>query len=106
MKLALLNTTIATTDGIYEITTITTQQARELITTHQTESYIGHQGTAEVMSKLLQAEVVADRKQLTQQVGQTALVFKLNERVAEGVILTAKQLSELDFNFKTMTRIS
>lgn len=30
MKLALLNTTIATTDGVYEIKTITLNEAQEL----------------------------------------------------------------------------
>ena len=39
-----------------------------------------------------------------QQPGQVALVFKLNGRPPEGKILTSKEIEEIVYSFKTMTR--
>ncbi len=105
-KLGLLNTTIATTDGIYKIETITLETAREYINLAEgIVSAIGHKSTADIMSELLQYEVPMNRVQFEQQAGQKAVVFKLKGRPPEGVILNRDEIEKIGYEFKLMTRM-
>jgi hypothetical protein len=106
--LAILNTTIATTDGVYEINSITLENAKALLIDDykgKYASFVGHQSTADIMSALLGVEIKANRGMFEQEVGQDALVFKLDGRPAEGKILTADEIEEIGYSFKTMTRV-
>ena len=55
---------------------------------------------------LLATEVAVNRPMFTQQVGQKALVFKLNGRPQEGKILTIDEINEIGYKFQLLTRIS
>jgi len=107
MKILLLNTTIATAyPATYHLSApLTTEQARELIAGHETDSAIGHEATAQAMSTLLDRPVAVNRTQAVQAVGQTALVLKLRGRLAEGKILTLSELEAIGFDLLTMTRV-
>jgi len=109
MKLALLNTTIATTDGLYEIKTVTLGTAKSLV--HhaldagvELDSAIGHESTAAIMSELLDTDIPVNRQMFAQQEGQQALVFKLKGRAPEGVILSSEEIETIGYEFKIMTR--
>jgi len=104
MKIALLNTTIATTDGTFEVKTISLDQAQQLVKGVETDSAIGHESTAQVMTSLLGVEVAVNRQQFAQQLSQVALVFKLKGRAPEGVILNSAEIEAIGYEFKTMTR--
>jgi hypothetical protein len=109
LPLALLNTTIATSDGTYTIETISLDQALHVYTDYEAngcgiDSAIGHQSTADVMSTILAAAVPMNRQMFAQQVGQQALVFKLKGRPPEGKILTANEIEAIGYEFKLMTR--
>lgn len=106
MKLALLNTTICTNDGIFEVRTITLEQAKQLAQNNELLSAIGHDSTAQIMTELLEVPVSTNRIQFAQELGQTALVFKLKGRAPEGVILTKEEIEEIGYEFKTMTLTS
>jgi len=105
MKIALLNTTIATTDGTYVLKTITLDEAKNLVQCNENlDSAIGHQSTADVMTVLLGVTIPVNRQQFAQKIGQQALVFKLKGRPPEGVILSAVQIEEIGYEFKVLTR--
>lgn len=104
MKLALLNTTIATTDGTYRIATITLEEAKNIVKSNDLLSAIGHESTATIMSELLETEVNVNRIQFSQDEGQTALVFKLKGRAPEGVILNRGEIEKIGYDFKLMVR--
>lgn len=106
MKLALLNTTIATTDGIYSVKTISLDTARQIVDNNASnlDSAIGHESTAQIMTTLLGREVKMNRQQFEQQEGQDALVFKLKGRPPEGEILNADQIEKIGYEFKLMHR--
>lgn len=107
LPLALLNTSILTTSGTYQLDDITLDQARETIAnSYKVDSAIGHQSTAEIMTTLLDTEVAVNRQMFVQQVGQKALVFKLNGRPQEGKILTIDEINEIGYKFQLLTRIS
>lgn len=105
-KLALLNTSILTTTGAYTLADITLDQARQLATdnVNNLDSAVGHQSTAEIMTTLLGVDVPVNRQLFTQEMGQQALVFKLNGRPAEGKILTAEEIEAIGYKFQLLTR--
>lgn len=105
VKLALLNTTVATTDGRYLVETVPLDEARRLVyAATGWDSAIGHASTAEIMTTLLGVEVPVVRQQFEQQPGQQARVFKLKGRPEEGKILSTSEIEAIDYEFKIMTR--
>lgn len=106
LKLALLNTSIITSDGQYHLETISLDQAKWLIAENELDSAIGHQSTAEVMTTLLGVPVEMNRQMFVQAVDQQALVFKLDGRPAEGVVLSKDDIESMGYSFKLLTRVS
>lgn len=104
LPLLVLNTTIATADGSYELRTVSLDEARELATTHDLDSAVGHEPTAAALAELLGREVPVSRQQATQAPGQRALVFKLNARPPEGAVLDRAELDEIGYTLKVMDR--
>lgn len=106
MKLALLNTSILTTTGRFELKDITLEEARNLVTENEILSAVGHQSTADILTTLLETEVPMNRIMFEQETGQKALVFKLNGRPEEGKILTAEEIHQIGFKFQLLTKIA
>ena len=104
MKLAILNTTIATTDGSYKIKTISLAEAIELVKSSEIDSAVGHESTAAIASELLDVYIPVNRQYFEQKEGQKALVFKLKGRAPEGVILSREEIENIGYEFKLMTR--
>lgn len=106
MKLAILNTSILTTTGAYTLEDITLDQAKELVSTNELDSAVGHQSTAEIMTTLLGVEIPMNRQMFAQQPGQQALVFKLNGRPEEGKILSVEEIERIGYKFQLLSRIN
>ena len=104
MKLGILNTSILTTVGIYELKDITLEQAQDLVHNNDILSAVGHQSTADILTTLLGTTVPMNRIQFAQEVGQKALVFKLNGRPEEGKILTQQEIEEIGYKFQLLIR--
>ena len=105
MKVAILNTAILTSDGEFTLTTITVDEAKNLIK-DGFDSFCGHEGTCLILSELLEVEVPFNRAMFTQQPGQSALVFKLRGRPAEGVILTREDIEEIGYDLIVLRRLN
>lgn len=107
MKLGLLNTSILTTAGTYKLTDITLEQAKDLIASNKDnlDSAIGHASTAEIMTTLLEVPVEPNRQFFVQQVGQQALVLKVNGRTEEGKILSREEVEAIGYKFQLLERI-
>lgn len=103
-RLAVLNTSIVTTDGTYTLESITPERAVELAAGADLDSAVGHDSTAAILSTILGREIPVCRQLFAQQAGQRALVFKLNGRPEPGVELSREQLEEIGFSFKLLTR--
>lgn len=110
MKLAILNTSIVTSDGTYSLITINKSVAIHLAVyamEHEgIDSAVGHFAAAELLTRLLQVEVRMNRQMFAQEIGQKALVFKLLGRLPEGKVLTLEEIDEIGYEFKLLTRIS
>lgn len=107
-KLALLNTSILTAPGRYELENVTLEDAKTLMQTYGSniDSAIGHQSTADIMTTLLGIDVPLNRQMFAQAVGQEALVFKLNGRPPEGTILTEEDILKIGYKFQVLRRLS
>lgn len=105
-KLALLNTSILTTAGNYTLVDITLEEAKRLVydNVDNLDSAIGHASTAEIMTTLLGVGIPVNRQMFLQDVGQAALVFKLNGRPEEGKILTVEDIEQIGYKFQLLTR--
>ncbi len=77
----------------------TLEQAKKAVAKFGFQSAIGHDATAEILSKLLEQEVSVNRIQWEQQPGEIALVFKLNARAPEGKILSVAEVEAIGFSF-------
>ena len=102
--IAILNTSIVTTDGTYTLTGITLEQARALVAESPIDSAVGHESTAALLTTLLGVDVPTNRQLFAQQVGQTALVCKLNGRPPEGKVLALEDLETIGYSFKILER--
>ena len=103
-QLAILNTSILTTVGTYELQNITLQEAQALVQHNDILSAVGHQSTADILTTLLEIKVPMNRIMFEQQEGQKALVFKLNGRPEEGKILTQQEIEQIGYKFQLLIR--
>lgn len=104
--IALLNTSIITTDGEYILSSISLERAMEILDGTIIDSAIGHDATAQIMSDLLDVDVPVNRQMFSQKVGQRAIVFKLHGRPQEGKILNCDEIEAIGYDFKVLTRLS
>jgi len=59
------------------------------------ESAVGHQSTAEILTKLLSIEVPTNRVTIKLEVGDTLIVFQLGIRLQEGQVLSKEEVLDL-----------
>jgi len=105
MSRFVMNTSILPNDGLYHMQTVDDETAKAWVADGGWTSAVGHPGTAEVMSTLLGAAIAPNRIQVTFEVGDEALVFKLDCRLPEGKVLSAEKLMGLPFSWKFLKRI-
>ena len=106
MKLALLNTSIVTSDGAYTLEAVSLNEAKKLVSESEIDSAIGHESAAQILSELLGVAVPMNRQVFAQEKGQTALVFKLNGRPPEGQILDRQEIEKVGYSFKKLVRVN
>jgi hypothetical protein len=105
--LAILNGAIVTADGEYSCRTISLQEARDLVQdAPEIVSAVGHEATAELLTELFNRKICFNRINFQQAAGQDALVFKLNRRSPEGVVLTKAEIEKIGYQFQLLSRIS
>lgn len=104
--ITLLNTSILTSFGSYSYLPTDVGSVRKLLAENEWQSAIGHQSTADVLSELLDIKVPVNRIVYEQDVNDIAVVFKLNSRAPEGVILSKLEIIELGYHFGLLKKLS
>lgn len=106
-KLYIFNTTIIVNDGTYKMSTISLEEAKNIIASNpEFISAIGHSSTAQIISSVLGTEIPENRINASfDNVGDKALCFKLNSRPKEGSILSLEDLQEIGFSWKLLERV-
>ncbi|MFA9463997.1 MAG: YddF family protein [Velocimicrobium sp.] len=105
LPVGFFNGTVATTNGLYRIKDIDIETAKQYVKQNGFISAIGHEATAQVMSDLLGLNILMNRIQFHQEIGQIVIVFKLNERPPEGVLLNREELERVGYSLKIMERL-
>lgn len=105
LPIVLFNGPVITTTGLYRISDIELGPAKKLVEAYNFISAIGHEATAEIMSELLGVSVPNNRIKFEQAVDQLALVFNLNERPLEGVILSKAEINKIGYSLKLIKRL-
>ena len=104
-ELYLLNAPILTSFGGFMYSSITLEEAKRLIRENKFTSAIGHESTAKFMSKILDVEVPMNRISINMRLNDKAIIFKLSDRLPEGVILSEKQMQSVKFEIALLTKI-
>ncbi len=105
MKLVILNTSILTSEGTFNLKNISLEEARDIMKENFI-SAIGHQSTAEILTTLLGVNIEMNRINFVQEKGQKALVFKLLARAEEGRILTIEEIEEIGYKFQLLEKLN
>lgn len=105
LPVGLFNGTVATTNGLYSIKDIDLDTAKKYVNQYGFISAIGHEATAEIMTELLEKDIKMNRIQFHQEIGQIAIVFKLNVRPPEGDVLNKDDLEKVGYRLKIMERL-
>lgn len=101
--ITILNSSILTSYGTYTYRAVTLEEARALVA-GGFASAIGHASTASVISVLLGIECQANRITYFQEIGDKALILKLNGRAPEGRILSVREIKEIGYAWGVLER--
>ena len=106
MTTYLLNTPIITSYGEWKFEgPISTEQAKERVLSGF-ESAIGHDASAQFLSRLLGIDIPMNRIAISMQAGDTALVLRIKSRLPEGKILTQEEISLIPFELGWLKKLS
>ena len=75
------------------------KEVKKIVESNEIKSCIGHSGTAEVLSILLEREIPMNRIPITLKKGEKLLVFQIRTRLEEGKILSAEEVQKLPYEF-------
>lgn len=104
MTTYIINAPILPNFGSYEFSPLTTGQAKTLLRS-EFVSAIGHESTAKLLSHVLGQEIAVNRIQVTLQVGDVAIIFRLKQRLPEGKVLNETELFVSPFELGLLTRL-
>ncbi|MCW1309519.1 MAG: DUF1874 domain-containing protein [Candidatus Nanoarchaeia archaeon] len=76
---------------------INIEEAKRLLLSEGFESAVGHEGTAQLLSKILGIPIPFNRRTVFFKRGDKGIHFFLKQRLPEGTVLTEEQLKTLDY---------
>jgi len=102
-KLYLLNAPIMPNEGVYIYNTLSKEKFIESFNRnkeyYEVVSAIGHQSTADLLTKILGYKVEMNRINIEMKDGDMALVVRIKTRLPEGQILTDEDLEKVEVEF-------
>jgi hypothetical protein len=102
----ILNAPILTAYGIWHFEGPLTVPQAQAILASDFVSAIGHIGTAELLSTLLEISIPVNRISIEMQPGDKALVFRLKQRMEEGKVFTQAEIAQLPFELGLLTHLN
>jgi hypothetical protein len=68
------------------------------------QSAIGHEASAQFLSRLLDVEVPMNRVAIPMQAGDSALVLRIKTRLPEGKLLNPEEITTIPYELALLTR--
>lgn len=96
-ELYILNAPIITSYGVFSYRKATVEEARRLISSGEFISAVGHEETAQLLTRLLGRPIPASRVKIKMKPGDKALVFRVLTRLPEGAILSREELEKIPY---------
>lgn len=105
MKTYIINAPILTNYGLWLFDgPISVSDARSIIA-EGFISAVGHQASAEILTKLLNVRIPVNRIEVTMEPSDRALILRLKQRLPEGKVLNEEELSSMPFELGLLTHI-
>jgi len=82
-----------------KVTEVGTETVKTLLKSQDFQNSIGHQGTADILTSLLDVNVPMNRASIKLQKGDALIVFQLLTRLEEGKVLSKEEIEKLPFKF-------
>ena len=105
MTIYVLNTPILTDWGTYIFTPLSLGEVIKKLRSYPFVSAIGHEGTANLLFRLTGMPTPVSRVPIKMAVGDTAIVFRLLNRLPEGKILSEDELKQLPYEFGILRKV-
>jgi len=105
MTTYLLNTPILTDWGTYIFTPLSLGEVIKKLRSYPFTSAIGHEGTANLLSRLTGVSIPVNRVPIKMIVGDTAIVFRLLTRLPEGKVLSEEELKQFPYEFGMLRQV-
>lgn len=106
MAIYLLNTPVITAYGLWRFSGPLTLEDVQRTLANGFHSGVGHPATAVFLSELLALDCPFNRKRITLNVGDTAIVLRLLCRLPEGKLLAAHEIRQLPYEFGLLQRLA
>jgi hypothetical protein len=104
MTTYLINAPILPNYGSYDFQPLSVEQAKALLHTDFV-SAIGHDATAALLTHVLEQDIPVNRIQIHLDVGDVAIIFRLQTRLPEGKVLDEAELFAMPFELGFLTRL-
>lgn len=98
-----MNSPVMPNNGKYDQSSVTIEKVKFILKNNPFISAIGHQSTADLLSKLTDISIPVNRIAVSLKDGDIMIVFKLKTRLSEGTILNEEELAKLEYEFSYVT---
>jgi hypothetical protein len=105
MTIYVLNTPILTDWGMYSFVSWRLEDVRKLLHEKTFVSAVGHEGTANLMTRLIGIPIPVNRTAIKMAKWDVAIVFRLLTRLPEGKVLSEEELAQLPYEFGFLDKI-
>jgi len=105
MAIFVLNSPILTAYGEYRYEKIEEEQARRLLLSTEFTSAIGHEATANFLSKKLGVKILTNRIPISMDKNDQAVVFRLLDRLPEGKVLDNNEMQSVRYELGLLKRV-
>ena len=101
----LLNSPVLPNHGTFKFMLMDHNDAIRMLRTNSSVSAIGHEATAKMLSKLWAMDIPVNRTQIHMDIGDQAIIFRLQTRLPEGMVLNEYELSKISYELGLLERV-